>query len=391
VTLRQLLSHSAGVNVAGFPGYPADAALPTLVQLLDGVPPANSPPVRLDGPPGTYRYSGGGYQIVQLLLEDATGRPFAALADDHVLAPLGMTQSAFAPVLPPAWAGEAAAGHRFDGQPVPGGAFAYPELAAAALWSTPSDLARLAVGIMHAYRPAPCSGSVPTRERSGPAAPRATPASGGQPLLEHATALRLLTRTVGDAGLGPGVHGTGTALHFDHAGWTQGFRAYLVAYPARGDGVVVMTNHDGGHELIGELVRGVAHVYGWPDFRPVRHPAVRLRGPALQRRLRACAGTFRVRAWDLPLTVRAARDPLGAHLVLRTPRGTTYHFYPTDVTPSHLRFVSLEDGAVLSAVGPAGARDGSADTGQPAGGCTALELWGARAERTSPPTGDGSP
>lgn len=122
VTLRQLLSHSAGVNVAGFPGYPADAALPTLVQLLDGVHPANSSPVRVDGTRGTYRYSGGGYQIVELLLEDATGRPFAALADDHVLAPLGMTQSAFAPVLPPAWAGEAAAGHRFDGQPRPGGA-----------------------------------------------------------------------------------------------------------------------------------------------------------------------------------------------------------------------------------------------------------------------------
>jgi hypothetical protein len=152
-----------------------------------------------------------------------------------------------------------------------------------------------------------------------------------------------------------------------------------------------MTNHDGGHELIGELVRGVAHVYGWPDFRPARHPAVRLRGPALERRLHACTGAFRVRAWDLPLTVRAARDSLGAHLVLRTPRGTTYHFYPTEVTRTRLRFVSLEDGARLSAVGPVGAGERAADAGDPAAACAALELWGARAERTSPPTGGGSP
>jgi CubicO group peptidase (beta-lactamase class C family) len=77
VTLRELLSHTAGTTVGGFPGYPRDAQLPTLIQILDGVPPANTPPVRVDKQPGGgWRYSGGGYEIVQLLIDDVSGEAF---------------------------------------------------------------------------------------------------------------------------------------------------------------------------------------------------------------------------------------------------------------------------------------------------------------------------
>lgn len=77
VTLRKLLSHSAGLNVGGFAGYPVGAPLPSAAQILDGIAPANNDPVRVQTAPGTqWRYSGGGYVVVQLLMTEATARPF---------------------------------------------------------------------------------------------------------------------------------------------------------------------------------------------------------------------------------------------------------------------------------------------------------------------------
>jgi CubicO group peptidase (beta-lactamase class C family) len=72
VTLRELLTHTAGFTVHGFPGYAANAPVPTLVQVLNGEKPANTEPIRLENAPGnTWKYSGGGYTVIQQLLMDA--------------------------------------------------------------------------------------------------------------------------------------------------------------------------------------------------------------------------------------------------------------------------------------------------------------------------------
>lgn len=76
VTVRRILSHTAGITVSGFPGYPAGAPVPTLVQILDGLPPANTAPIRVDAEPGSlYRYSGGGYTLLGLLMAEKEGFP----------------------------------------------------------------------------------------------------------------------------------------------------------------------------------------------------------------------------------------------------------------------------------------------------------------------------
>ena len=96
VTLRRLLSHSAGLIRADVGSYTAAEAVPSLVQALDGRPPANLPALRVDNVPGsTWRYSGGGYSVMQQLLIDATGKPFPALLQEMVLGKIGMTQSTF--------------------------------------------------------------------------------------------------------------------------------------------------------------------------------------------------------------------------------------------------------------------------------------------------------
>nr|MCU0649994.1 beta-lactamase family protein [Gemmatimonadaceae bacterium] len=142
VTLRRIASHSAGFGVHGFPGYAQGAAVPTIPQILDGVKPANTAAVRVEAVPGTaFSYSGGGITIEQLVMTDVTGESFPALMRRLVLAPLGMRNSLYEQPLPDSLASRAATGHRPDGTMVQGRWHTYPEMAAAGLWTTPSDLA----------------------------------------------------------------------------------------------------------------------------------------------------------------------------------------------------------------------------------------------------------
>jgi CubicO group peptidase (beta-lactamase class C family) len=151
VTLRELLTHTAGMTVHGFPGYAFDSALPTLVQVLNGEKPANTPAILVDTIPGTnWRYSGGGFVVAQLLLEGVTGQPFPKLMHDIVLGPMGMNRSTYEQPLPQSLMAEAAMPYRQDGQAVPGGPHVYPEMAPAGLWTTPSDLARYAMEVQKA-------------------------------------------------------------------------------------------------------------------------------------------------------------------------------------------------------------------------------------------------
>lgn len=134
LTLRRLMSHTAGTTVHGFPGYDRGGPIPTVEQILDGAPPANTPAVRVDVVPGSmWRYSGGGTTIVQLVLEDSTRTAFPELLQELVLEPAGMVTATFEQPLPEARQPEAAIGYYEPGKPVPGGWHVYPEVAAAGL------------------------------------------------------------------------------------------------------------------------------------------------------------------------------------------------------------------------------------------------------------------
>ncbi len=137
----------------GFIGYEVGAPLPTLTQILDGTPPANSPPVTVIAVPGSaYHYSGGGYEIAEALIVDTLHAPFPDIMDELVLKPAEMAHSTFAQPLPPDLAAVAAKGHYGDGKELHGGWRVCPEHAAAGLWSTPSDLANLLLLVARAWR-----------------------------------------------------------------------------------------------------------------------------------------------------------------------------------------------------------------------------------------------
>jgi CubicO group peptidase (beta-lactamase class C family) len=292
VTLRRIVSHNAGLTVHGFPGYATTVAMPTVAQVLDGAAPANTRPVRVDTTPGAItRYSGGGTTVMQQLLVDVSGKPFPVLMRELVLGPARMTQSTFEQPLPASRAGDAAHAHDRTGALVPGGFHVYPEMAAAGLWTTPSDLATWLVALADA--------------RAG----RSTA------LLSRAMATQMLTeqRKGGGFGLGAAVRGEGRAFMFGHNGANAGFHAQAMLFPELGVGAVVMTNGDGGPPLMRELVASIAAEYGWPDFVPRQLAVVALDSA----RIAGIAG-----AWLLQVGpgIRAEVKHAGARIAFTAPQ-----------------------------------------------------------------------
>ncbi|HUE83728.1 MAG TPA: serine hydrolase [Pyrinomonadaceae bacterium] len=244
VTLANLLSHTAGLTVHGFPGYAAGEKLPTLQQILDGVEPANTAPVRVDIEPGArFRYSGGGTTIAQLMVMDVEREPFPRIARVTVLDPLNMRNSTYSQPLPDDWLKKAASGHRMDGSLVPGKIHIYPEMAAAGLWTTPSDLARFAIEVQLSL------------------------AGRSNKILSRELTEKMVTPFREEVGLGFFIDKRGNSLYFGHGGADEGFRAELVVSRDKGYGAVVMVNSDNG-QIIREIIRGLAREYNWEEFLP---------------------------------------------------------------------------------------------------------------------------
>jgi CubicO group peptidase (beta-lactamase class C family) len=274
VTLRQLASHSAGLTVPGFSGYARGAELPTPLQILDGVRPANTFGVHVDLVPGTqFRYSGGGTVVLQQLLEDVTGTPFRHLMRELVLEPLGMSGSDYAQPLPEELHDRAATAHDEFGRPVAGRWHSYPELAAAGLWATSGDLIAFAQGVRSAYLGTP--GALVSAERA-------------RELLTPQIAIADPWDAMDALGLGAFLGDGGR--RFGHGGSNKGYKCYLVAYRDTGQGAALMTNGDNGSYLVDRAIGRIAASYGWEGY-PV---AVSNRSEVNLDVLRAVAGRYRL-------------------------------------------------------------------------------------------------
>jgi CubicO group peptidase (beta-lactamase class C family) len=242
VTLRRLLSHSAGTTVHGFPGYAVGEAEPTLVQVLNGEKPANTAPVRVDLLPGKeFRYSGGGTTIVQLMLVDQLKKPFPQIMQETVLGPLGLAHSSYEQPQSPQRAAIAASGHRGDGKMVEGKWHIYPEMAAAGLWTTPTDLAMVAIEM--------------AKSKQGKS----------NKVLTQATTKEMLTIQADPVGIGFFLDKNSD--QFGHGGADEGFQANLIAYSDSGKGYAVMANSDNGFMIFDRLAASVAKEYGWTSFK----------------------------------------------------------------------------------------------------------------------------
>jgi CubicO group peptidase (beta-lactamase class C family) len=245
VTLRRLMSHSAGLTVHGFPGYAVTEPRPTLVQIFNGTKPANTAPIRVDFVPGTkMRYSGGGVTIEQQLVIDVTGEPFPQFMQQTVLSKIGMTDSSYAQPLPAGRAALTATGTRMNGTSVEGRWHIYPEMAAAGLWTTPTDLAKFVIEIA---------------------------------LSKQGKANHVLTQKSVQEMLTPQVEAEGGGAHvglafflddkapgeFGHNGSDEGFQAQLTMNSETGQGVAIMGNSDAFFHVEPYVEEAIRKARGW--------------------------------------------------------------------------------------------------------------------------------
>jgi len=250
VTLRRLLSHTSGLGVNSFEGYHSSLAqseIPSIVQILKGEGSANNRAIELAGIPGNnFSYSGGGYVVIQKWIEDISQKRFSEVASEILFEPLGMQWSTYELLWPENKLSNivCAYGNSADG-PILGYWKLYPESAAAGLWTTPSELARIIIDIQNAFK------------------------KNDNSVLSYPYIKEMLTRQPGSkTGLGFWVNPLNSGsdnIEFSSSGVNHGYCAYFVGFTGVGKGAVIMTNSTDGGRLMFEILRSIAKVYSWPE------------------------------------------------------------------------------------------------------------------------------
>ena len=358
VSLRLLLSHRAGLtDYAGFRGAAANQPLPILREILEtgNWTPA---PIRVGFLPGSrFAYSGGGYCLMEQLLEDVSGKPFPMLAQEVVLKPLEMNSSSFDQDLSPERRLRAAIGHQFNGKKLPRNWNLYPATSAAGMWTTPSDLARFAIELQKLktgdrqsiLRPATVTEMLSTQ---GPEDDRDS----------KVIAIReeIAEQQQPSWGLGVGLIGR-PATRFFHSGSNPGYQCEMQAYLHGGQGAVIMTNGDQGWRLARELLWAIAREYKWPQY-PYR-PEIRNVASLPQAELERFAGRYRISLsqpteWTLNITLdgdRLSAQILGyAEKVSLYPQSSDVCFTIEDAMT--LNFVKNETGSFTEVISDLGWR-----------------------------------
>jgi CubicO group peptidase (beta-lactamase class C family) len=185
---------------------------------------------------------------MQLAMRDTYGRPYPELLQELVLRPIGMTRSGYDQPLTPERDKNAARAHSMAGLAMPDGKWhVYPELAAAGLWTTPTDLAKFAIEIQLSLH-----------------------GKSNKVLSPELVRQMVSPVGVGPFGVGLTIAKVGEGWYFSHGGSNWGFRADLTAHVVKGYGVAIMTNGDRGSVLIEELKTRVAAAYNWDTLaRPI--------------------------------------------------------------------------------------------------------------------------
>ncbi len=311
VTLRRLLTHTAGMTVHGFPGYAQTDTFPDDVAVLNGN--GNTGRIFVDTIPGAInRYSGGGYTVIERVVEDLSGQDFTAYLKNNVLEPLDMNRSTYQQPLGDDWTNVSAA-YNGKGERYPGGWHNYPEQAAAGLWTTPSDLAKYIIAIQETLQ------------------------GNTNPVLSRSMIQQMLTPHLGGQGLGPAVRNSGDSLTFSHRGKNAGFTNNMTAWAYRDEGIIVMTSADQGKGLIQEIERAASEVMGW-DLSPSRvETTIELSEEEMVNRV----GTYELKARDFQVNLQLED---GRMVIIDPSSGDKYPLRALD----ELRVIDIVDGDIFT-------------------------------------------
>ncbi len=253
ITIAHLLSHTGGLSVHGFPGYFMGDTFPSLLQILDGKPPANTAAVRSEFEPGLrLMYSGGGTMITQLIEMDVTKEPYDAYMFENVFKPIGMTASFFSQPPPKDRQKLLATGYSADGKEIKG---KYPiliEQAAGGLWTTPTDLCKFIIELQLSLK-----------------------GQSNKVLSKEITKKMMTPYIDASSALGVFIENRGGTKYFQHSAGNQGFSGRYYGSLKDGNGLAIVVNTDNGEGIIEELVTAIANAYKWKGFYKEERPVTK--------------------------------------------------------------------------------------------------------------------
>jgi CubicO group peptidase (beta-lactamase class C family) len=310
VTLEKLLTHTAGMTVHGFPGYQQTDAFPEIIDVLNGN--GNTAKIIVDTIPGSiWRYSGGGYTVMEKIVEDVSGLTLDEYMSKNILLPIGMKNSTYLQPISKEWQNNISAAYDVNGQLIDGLWNNYPEQAAAGLWTTPSDLALYCMEIQ----------DIVQGKKDG--------------ILTKETVQKMLTKHKNDWGLGPSLQNDKDSLIFGHGGKNAGFTNDMKAYVYNGNAIIVMTNADNGGKIISEIKNAVSKYYNWSLSQPRTIEVIELSDTDLKQ----YAGKYELKEQNMIIEVQFQNNQL---FLTNTPIGNL-NLLPITNT----KFIDLESGTVI--------------------------------------------
>ena len=310
VTLEKLLTHTAGMTVHGFPGYQQTDKFPEIIDVLNGN--GNTGKIVVDTIPGSiWRYSGGGYTVMEKVVEDVSGLSLDDYMSKNILLPIGMKNSTYQQPIAKEFQNNISAAYDGNGELIKGLWNNYPEQAAAGLWTTPSDLAMYCMEIQ----------DIVQGKKNG--------------VLTKETVDKMLTKHKNDWGLGPSLQNEKDSLIFGHGGKNAGFTNDMKAYVYQGNAIIVMTNADNGSKLISEIKNAISNYYNWSISQIKTIEVIELSDTTLKQYL----GKYELKEQSLILKVQFKDNQL---FLTNTPIGNL------NLSPmTNTKFLDLESGTVI--------------------------------------------
>lgn len=311
VTLKRLLTHTAGMTVHGFPGYQQTDIFPSINDVLNGN--GNTSKIVVDTIPGSiWRYSGGGYTVMEKVVEDVSGLTLDEFMAKNIFPSIEMNHSTYQQPITKEWQKNISAAYDRNGQLINGLWNNYPEQAAAGLWTTPSDLAKYCIEIQ----------DIAQGKRNG--------------ILSEKTIEKMLTKHKNNWGLGPSLQNEDEALIFGHGGKNAGFTNDMKAYVYQGNAIIIMTNADNGGELISEIKNAISQYYNWSISQPKTIKIIELQDTILKQYI----GKYELKEQGLILEVKFKENKI---YLTNTPIGNL-NLSPMTST----KFIDIESGTIIN-------------------------------------------
>lgn len=311
VTFRNIFSHTSGITSGGYQGYGSHHTIPTDVAVLKGSKGVNSPAIEVISTPNkVLAYSGGGYTLAEVALQDIFKDDFSNSMNQWILQPIGMENSEFTQPLQPSDSSKVAKGYTSNGVVLDGGWRNHPEQAAAGLWSNATDMATFLIEIYKGYQ--------------------------GQSSIFSKSEIESILSHERDGHIyGFIVNKTDTGFAITHYGGNAGYRTGMTIDLNTGKGLVYLINSDNGGALGNELLLSASQVYRWNHFKRISAKRNQLNSEVLKKLI----GKYK---WNSQVELSIRYDDETNLFSLHFPNGDTYELI--SIKDEELSFINPNTG-----------------------------------------------